>query len=227
MLTNSIIPPLAIIGDENFRLYELSAFIELKRTLNPVHSSLIYPYSEGCSIYQHDLVHLHANDIQIKNLQTFETISIDQIFDKFPHYDGLKDLYERNPDGSFFLIKFWADVPIPSSITNTMNVRDESFFTSFTYTSSSNRPIHISTRLCSFGKQVLEKVDASEHPQRDQYDQFVYRFDRTPLCEYMVQFIQKLRSLPNAYMMNSVLEVSIIFMVLNDVNLTDTIKMSR
>jgi transcriptional enhancer factor len=74
---------------------------------------------------------------------------------------------------------------------------------------------------------VLEKVDASEHPQRDQYDQFVYRFDRTPLCEYMVQFIQKLRSLPNAYMMNSVLEVSIIFMVLKNVNLTVTIKMSR
>lgn len=211
MVNHPTILPLPIIGDENFRLYELYAFIELKRTLNPTHSSLIYPYSEGCSIYQHDLLRLHTNDIQIKNLQTFETISIDQIFDKFPHYDGLKDLYERNPDGSFFLIKFWADVSISSTIMNTMINRDESFFTSYTYTSCSNRPIHISTRLCSFGKQVLEKVEISEYPQRDQYDQFVYRFDRSPLCDYMVQFIQKLRSLPNTYLMNSVLEVCLKF----------------
>ncbi len=207
MINNPVILPLAIIGDENFRLYELSAFIELKRT---IHSSVIYPYSETCSTYQHNLLRLHADDIQIKNLLTFETISIDQIFDKFPRYDGLKDLFERNPNGSFFLIKFWADVSISSSsITNTIIHRDESFFTSYTYTSCLNRPIHISTRLYSFGKQVLEKVDISEYPQRDQFDQFIYRFHHLPLCDYMVQFIQKLRSLPNTHMMNSVLEVRV------------------
>ena len=144
----------------------------------------------------------------MKTIQTFETISIDQIFDKFPRYEGLKDLYEQNPDRQFFLIKFWADVSLStSSIPNSINIRDESLFTSYTYTSCSNRPIHISTRLCSFGKQVLEKVETSEHPQRDQFDQYIYRFDRSPLCDYMVQFIQKLRSLPNVEMMNSVLEV--------------------
>jgi transcriptional enhancer factor len=210
MIINPTISSFAIIGDENFRLYDLNAFAEIKRTINTTHPSLIYPTSEAYSIHQHDLLRLHANDIQMKNIHTFETISIDQIFDKFPHYDGLKDLFEHNPDGSFFLIKFWADVSLSSSSsspTNSMNIRDESFFTSYTYTSCSNRPIHISTRLCSFGKQVLEKVETSERPQRDQFDQFIYRFDRSPLCDYMVQFIQKLRSLPNAYMMNSVLEV--------------------
>ncbi len=212
MVNHPIILPLAVIGDENFRLYELSAFIELKRTISSTHSPLMYPYSETCSIYQHDLLRLHANDIQIKNLHTFETISIDQIFDKFPHYDGLKDLFERNPDGSFYLIKFWADVSISPAIINSIINRDESFYTSYTYSSCSNRPIHISTRLCSFGKQVLEKVETSEYPQRDQFDQFIYRFDRSPLCDYMVQFIQKLRSLPNTYMMNSVLEVRFEFL---------------
>jgi transcriptional enhancer factor len=207
MITNPSISPFAIIGDEKLRLYELNAFVEIKRTIGTTHPSLIYPTPEAYSIHQHDILRLHANDIQMKNIQTFETILIDQIFDKFPHYDGLKDLYENNPDGSFFLMKFWADVSSPSSITNPLTIRDESFFTSYTYTSCSNRPIHISTRLCSFGKQVLEKVETSEHPQRDQFDQFIYRFDRSPLCDYMVQFIQKLRSLPNAYMMNSVLEV--------------------
>lgn len=211
MMNNSNILPLAFIGDENFRLYELSAFIELKRTISSIHSSINSPYSETCSIYQHDLLRLHANDIQIKNLHTFETISIDQIFDKFPRYDGLKDLFQSNPDGSFYLIKFWADVSLSSLITNSNINRDESFFTSYSYTSCSNRPIHISTRLCSFGKQVLEKVEISEYPQRDQYDQFIYRFDRSPLCDYMVQFIQKLRSLPQLSMMNSVLEVRFLF----------------
>jgi transcriptional enhancer factor len=208
IIPNPTISSFAIIGNENFRLYDLNAFAEIKRTIGgTTHPSLIYPSSDAYSIHQHDLLRLHANDIHMKNIHTFETISIDQIFDKFPHYDGLKDLFENNPDGSFFLIKFWADVSLSSTITNSINIRDESFFTSYTYTSCSNRPIHISTRLCSFGKQVLEKVETSEHPQRDQFDQFIYRFDRSPLCDYMVQFIQKLRSLPNPYMMNSVLEV--------------------
>ncbi|CAF0787794.1 unnamed protein product [Adineta steineri] len=207
MIPTPSVCPLAVIGDENFSLFDVSAVIEIKRTINTTTPpSLIYRPSEAYLVNQHNLIHLYANNIRRKNNHTFETISIDQIFDKFPHTDGLKDLFERNPDGSFFLIKFWADVPILSPVTNSMNIRDESFFTSFAYISSSNRPIHISTYLCSFGKKVLEKVDTSEHPQPDNYDQFIYRFDRTPLCEYMVQFIQKLRSLPNTYMMNSVLE---------------------
>lgn len=196
---------LAMIGDEHFRLYEINALAEIKRNPSATHPSLIYPKSEAyTSIHHHDLLRLHANDIQMKTNSAFETISIDQIFDKFPRYDGLKDLFESNPTGSFYLIKFWADVSLSSSSNN----REESFFTSYTYLSHVNRPIHLSTRLCSFGKQVLEKVETCEHPQRDQYEQFVYRFDRSPLCDYMVQFIQKLRSLPNAYLMNSVLEVS-------------------
>lgn len=207
-LTNHSILPFAAIGNEHFRLHELNSFIELKRTVSSIHTPFIYPYSESCSIYQHELLRLHANDIQIKNLPSFETISIDQISDKFPHYDGLKDLFERNHHAPFFLVKFWADVTISPTIVNASQNREESFYTSYAFISSSNRPVLISTRLCSFGKQVLEKVDISEYPQRDQFDQYIYRFDRTSLCDYMVQFIQKLRSLPNTYMMNSVLEVS-------------------
>lgn len=203
MINNPPMLPFAVIGDENFRLYELNAFAEIKRSMGSTHVSLIYPSSENYHIYQHDLLRLHANDIQMKTIHPFETISVDQIFDKFPRHDGLKDLFEHNPDGPFFLIKFWADVSIPSSTFNL----DESFFTTYTYVSNSNRPIHISTRLCSFGQQVLVKGDTSEHPQRDQFDQYIHRFDRSALCDYMVQFIQKLRSLPKAYMMNSVLEV--------------------
>ena len=122
MIKNSSISSFAIIGDENFCLHDLNAVVEVKRPINTTHPSLIYPIPEAHSIQQHDLVRLNANDIQMKTLHTFETISIDQIFDKFPRYDGLKDLFEHNPDGSFFLIKFWADVSLSSSIINSINV---------------------------------------------------------------------------------------------------------
>ena len=35
---------------------------------------------------------------------------------------------------------------------------------------------------------------------------YVYRVDRVGLCDYMINFIHRLRSLPETYMMNSVLE---------------------
>ena len=35
---------------------------------------------------------------------------------------------------------------------------------------------------------------------------FVYRINRSPMCEYMVSFIHRLKHLPEKFMMNSVLE---------------------
>ena len=35
---------------------------------------------------------------------------------------------------------------------------------------------------------------------------FVYRINRSPMCDYMVSFIHRLKHLPEKYMMNSVLE---------------------
>ena len=94
-------PPIvlsAVIGDENFRLHEMNAFIEIRGTMTPNPLSLIYPTSESYHFYQHDLLRLHSNDLQMKTNPSFETISIDQISDKFPRRDGLKDVYENNPD---------------------------------------------------------------------------------------------------------------------------------
>lgn len=74
----------------------------------------------------------------------------------------------------------------------------------------------VSTKVCSFGEQVLEKkeseaavaVDGARRPGIAQF-----RFERAPLCEYMVNFIARLRSLPDKQMMNSVLENFTIFQV--------------
>ncbi|KAG8225024.1 hypothetical protein J437_LFUL000001 [Ladona fulva] len=64
--------------------------------------------------------------------------------------------------------------------------------------------ITCSTKVCSFGKQVVEKVETEY--ARFENGRFVYRIYRSPMCEYMINFIHKLKHLPEKYMMNSVLE---------------------
>ena len=64
--------------------------------------------------------------------------------------------------------------------------------------------IQVSTKVCSFGKQVVEKVE-TEYAHCEA-GRFVYKLDRSPMCEYMINFIRKLKNLPEKYMMNSVLE---------------------
>lgn len=64
--------------------------------------------------------------------------------------------------------------------------------------------ITCSTKVCSFGKQVVEKVETEY--SRLENGRFVYRIHRSPMCDYMINFINKLKRLPEKYMMNSVLE---------------------
>ena len=45
----------------------------------------------------------------------------------------------------------------------------------------------------------------TEYSQREG-SHFIYRIERSPMCEYLVNFIHKLKHLPKKYMMNSVLE---------------------
>lgn len=72
------------------------------------------------------------------------------------------------------------------------------------YESNENMTITCSTKVCSFGKQVVEKVETEY--ARYENGRFVYRIHKSPMCEYMINFIHKLKHLPEKYMMNSVLE---------------------
>lgn len=72
------------------------------------------------------------------------------------------------------------------------------------YESNENIELVCSTMVCSFGKQVVEKVETEY--SRLENNRYVYRIQRSPMCEYMINFIQKLKNLPERYMMNSVLE---------------------
>lgn len=78
------------------------------------------------------------------------------------------------------------------------------FLFSFSYESNENIVISSSTKVCSFGKQVVEKVE-TEYSHLEN-GRFVYRINRSPMCDYMINFINKLKHLPEKYMMNSVLE---------------------
>ncbi|XP_046374310.1 transcriptional enhancer factor TEF-1-like isoform X1 [Haliotis rufescens] len=172
------------IAGPKLRLVEFSAFLEQQR--------------DPDSYHKHLFVHIGSNAGY--NDPLLEAVDIRQIYDKFPEKKGgLKELYDKGPQQSFFLVKFWADI-------NT-NVQDEAgafYGVTSQYESTENMTIQVSTKVCSFGKQVVEKVE-TEYP-RFENGRFVYRIHRSPMCEYMINFIHKLKHLPEKYMMNSVLE---------------------
>ncbi|EPY85302.1 transcriptional enhancer factor TEF-3 isoform 5 [Camelus ferus] len=154
-----------------------------------------YPAVSGYN--KHLFVHIGQSSPSYSD-PYLEAVDIRQIYDKFPEKKGgLKELFERGPSNAFFLVKFWADL-------NT-NIEDEgsSFYgVSSQYESPENMIITCSTKVCSFGKQVVEKVETEY--ARYENGHYSYRIHRSPLCEYMINFIHKLKHLPEKYMMNSV-----------------------
>ncbi|KAH9590386.1 Transcriptional enhancer factor TEF-1, variant 3 [Schistosoma haematobium] len=91
---------------------------------------------------------------------------------------------------------------------------DATFAVSAIFEGTEDVPINLSTKVCSFGKEVLEKIE-DEQP-RPENGRFVYRFLRSPMCDYMKKFIGKLLQLPQRELMNSVLENFTILHVLTN-----------
>ena len=89
------------------------------------------------------------------------------------------------------------------------------------YESTENMTIQCSTKVCSFGKQVVEKVE-TECP-RFENGRYLYKIHRSPMCEYMINFILKLKHLPEKYMMNSVLENFTILQVITNRDTQETL----
>ncbi|XP_045196018.2 transcriptional enhancer factor TEF-1-like isoform X3 [Mercenaria mercenaria] len=189
------------IAGPKLRLVEFSAYLEQQR--------------DGDQYHKHLFVHINSNAGYADPL--LEAVDIRQIYDKFPEKKGgLKEMYDKGPQPAFFLVKFWADI-------NT-NVQDEQgafYGVNSQYESSENMTITCSTKVCSFGKQVVEKVE-TEYP-RFENGRFVYRIHRSPMCEYMINFIHKLKHLPEKYMMNSVLENFTILQVVSNRDTQETV----
>ncbi|XP_064291983.1 protein scalloped isoform X4 [Plodia interpunctella] len=195
------------IATHKLRLVEFSAFVEHPRDPDT------YPPSTASA--QHLFVHIGGAVSYADPL--LESVDVQQINDKFPEKKGgLKELYEKGPRNAFFLVKFWADL-------NTNNLDDPAAFYGVTsvYESNENMTITCSTKVCSFGKQVVEKVETEY--ARFEGGRFVYRIQRSPMCEYMVNFIHKLKHLPEKYMMNSVLENFTILQVVSNRDTQETL----
>uniref|UniRef100_A0A3P8YFT7 TEA domain-containing protein n=1 Tax=Esox lucius TaxID=8010 RepID=A0A3P8YFT7_ESOLU len=190
------------IGTSKLRLVEFSAFLEQQR--------------DPDSYNKHLFVHIGQTNHSYSDA-LLESVDIRQIYDKFPEKKGgLKELFGKGPQNSFFLIKFWADLncSIQDDVGSFYGVTSQ-------YESSENMTITCSTKVCSFGKQVVEKVETEY--ARFENGRFVYRISRSPMCEYMINFIHKLKHLPEKYMMNSVLENFTILLVVTNRDTQETL----
>ncbi|KAG7522054.1 transcriptional enhancer factor TEF-1-like [Solea senegalensis] len=190
------------IGTTKLRLVEFSSFLETQRDQEAYNKHLFVHINQSSPSYSDPLL---------------ECVDIRQIYDKFPEKKGgLKELFSKGPQNAFYLIKFWADL--------NYNVQDDpaAFYgVSSQYESSENMTITCSTKVCSFGKQVVEKVETEY--ARFENGRFVYRISRSPMCEYMINFIHKLKHLPEKYMMNSVLENFTILLVVSNRDTQETL----
>lgn len=184
-------------------MLEYSAFMEVQRDPDTYSKHLFVHIGQTNPSYSDPLL---------------EAVDIRQIYDKFPEKKGgLKELYEKGPQNAFFLVKFWADL-------NSSGMQDGpgSFYgVSSQYSSNENMTITVSTKVCSFGKQVVEKVETEY--ARVEGGKCVYRIHRSPMCEYMINFIHKLKHLPEKYMMNSVLENFTILQVVTNRDTQETL----
>uniref|UniRef100_A0A671LV24 Transcriptional enhancer factor TEF-1-like n=1 Tax=Sinocyclocheilus anshuiensis TaxID=1608454 RepID=A0A671LV24_9TELE len=190
------------ISTSKLRLVEFSSFLEHQR--------------DPDSYNKHLFVHIGQTNHSY-NDALLETVDIRQIYDKFPEKKGgLKELFGKGPQNAFFLVKFWADL-------NCNILEDSGAFYGVTsqYESAENMTITCSTKVCSFGKQVVEKVETEY--ARFENGRFVYKINRSPMCEYMINFIHKLKHLPEKYMMNSVLENFTILLVVTNRETQETL----
>uniref|UniRef100_A0A8C7H553 TEA domain transcription factor 4 n=1 Tax=Oncorhynchus kisutch TaxID=8019 RepID=A0A8C7H553_ONCKI len=190
------------IASSKLRMLEFSAFLEQPQ--------------DPETFNKHLFVHIGQSNPTFSD-PYLEAVDIRQIYDKFPEKKGgLKELFEKGPHNAFFLVKFWADL--------SANLQDDnSFFygVSSQYESSENMIITSSTKVCSFAKQVVEKVETEY--ARFENGRYVFRIHRSPLCEYMINFIHKLKHLPEKYMMNSVLENFTILQVVTNRDTLETL----
>uniref|UniRef100_A0A672K432 TEA domain transcription factor 3 n=1 Tax=Sinocyclocheilus grahami TaxID=75366 RepID=A0A672K432_SINGR len=196
------------IASSKLRMLEYSAFMEVQRDPDTYSKHLFVHIAQTNPSYTDPLL---------------EAVDIRQIYDKFPERKGgLKELYEKGPQNAFFLVKFWVDTNLAD--LNSSNVQDGagSFYgVSSQYSSAENMSITVSTKVCSFGKQVVEKVETEY--ARVEGGRYVYRIHRSPMCEYMINFIHKLKHLPEKYMMNSVLENFTILQVVTNRDTQETL----
>lgn len=156
-------------------------------------------------------------------INKLESIDIKEIQDKFPDISGPQGLIQRAPSDAFYVVKFWADIS-HNDFESGMNDQNSYFgFSSHFETLEAYKYITCSTKACSYGHQVVEKVDKIFGKYNDVTGRHSYNLNRSPMCEFMIQFIKKLRQLPRIQQMNSVLENFTILQVITSESPSDVL----
>lgn len=147
-----------------------------------------------------------SSDLSLPD-EDLECINYKEFADKFPENDLHYSVHSSNNYPALaqanvtctYLVKFWVDLNY---------VMEEGVSALYAVTNLFESPepmtVSCSTKVCSFGNQVVEKVET----EQAQYEngRYVYRFENSPMCEYMVSFVNKLKQLPDKNSKNQVLE---------------------
>lgn len=197
---------------QRIRLVEFSAFIAS-------HCFIHISYAKHSS----ELPNQTTNNNNILLNHKLENIDINQIQDKFPDISGPQGLLHRAPSDAFYLVKFWADINHPDFETGINNQNSYFGFSSHFETIEPYKYLICSTKACSYGLQVVEKVDKIFGTFNEINNRHSFNLDRSDMCGFMVQFIKKLCQLPMTSQMNSVLENFTVLQVITSETPTDVL----
>ncbi|CAF1339172.1 unnamed protein product [Adineta steineri] len=167
------------ISSNRMKLVEFAGYIESKRDIDSRHYLLHISQDAGTDIKP-------------------ERIKVSQIIDIFPM---LKELYDKGPQDAFYVVKVWVNMNYQDTAANIYHCSN--YFES----SEENLNINITTKVCSYGKTAVEKIESGVTKYNDIIGKCIYRSNDTTMCSYMVEFIKKLKTgIYMREMMNAVLE---------------------
>nr|WLO57497.1 TEAD conserved 2 [Halisarca dujardinii] len=184
-------------ADLPLKLMELTVSVEEEETAE-----------KAGDLQRHVIVSITPIEYLFNRDSPLETIQLDCICGKFQEErGGLRDLFDKGPRDRFFVVKVWPDLNSPL-------VEDLNALFAVTTQFQSLHDFHsiqCSTKVQSFEKVVLEKVE-TERPQY-QAGRFLYRMIRSPMCEYMVGFTQRLKPFAEKFNMQCFLDCFTILQV--------------
>ncbi|CAF3370203.1 unnamed protein product [Rotaria socialis] len=154
------------ISSNRLKLVEVASYVEYKRDIDP----------------RHYLLHISQ---EAGTVMKPERIKVSQIVDLFPM---LKELYDRGPHDAFYVVKVWVNMNHQEHDFNTHH------YSSIFECSENNLHICVTTKACSFGNTVAEKIENGVTKYNEIIGKCIHRSIDTRMCSFMINFIKKLRT---------------------------------
>uniref|UniRef100_A0A0N5AER4 TEA domain-containing protein n=1 Tax=Syphacia muris TaxID=451379 RepID=A0A0N5AER4_9BILA len=146
--------------------------------------------------------------------EPLETVKLESFARKYP--STLADLYKKGPRDCFFIVKCWANVQF-----GLPNDRSALYAVDSFYESNRKFDISVSTKVCSFGNQVIEKIEVYSPIEIN--GKYHFQLEGSPMCEYMVEFVAELKKLNDYGLMNSVLDNFTILQIVTNKDTEETL----